>query len=105
MGEAVQLLFIRQSGSGHAGAAQILCRAVSPPDDRADHSISGFTLSQWASEAKFVTIRVGQVEEPLTTRSSFLLKIQERPRNITSITKPRPEEASVITFSETWPKA
>ena len=40
-----------------------------------------------------------------TTRSSFLLKIQERPRNTTSITKPRPEEASLMTFSETWPKA
>ena len=28
---------------------------------------------------------------PSTTRSSFLLKIQERPRNATSITKPKPE--------------
>lgn len=39
------------------------------------------------------------------TRSSFLLKIQERPRNASSITRPTPEEASFITFSETWPKA
>src|SRR6266851_4395726 len=29
------------------------------------HGISGYTLSQWPSEAKFVAIRVGQVEEPL----------------------------------------
>ena len=27
--------------------------------------VSSFTLSQWRSEAKFVTIRVGEVEEPL----------------------------------------
>jgi hypothetical protein len=33
--------------------------------ERSCHGISGFTLSQWPSEAKFVTIRVGQVEEPL----------------------------------------
>jgi len=39
-----------------------------------------------------------------TTCSSFLLNIQERPRNTTSITKPMPEEASLMSFSETWPK-
>ena len=39
------------------------------------------------------------------TRSSFLLRIQERPRNATSITMPRPDEASFMSFSETWPKA
>ena len=39
------------------------------------------------------------------TCSSFLLSIQERPRNATSITKPRPEDASFMSFSETWPKA
>jgi hypothetical protein len=42
-----------------------------PPADtgqvvgRSCHSIRCFTLSQWPSEAKFVTIRVRQVEEPL----------------------------------------
>jgi hypothetical protein len=35
-------------------------------DDAADTGqVIRFTLSQWPSEAKFVTIRVGQVEEPL----------------------------------------
>ena len=40
-----------------------------------------------------------------TMRSSFLLRIHERPRNATSIARPRPDEASLMTFSETWPKA
>ena len=40
-----------------------------------------------------------------TTCSSLLLNIQERPRNTTSITKPMPEEVSLMSFSETWPKA
>lgn len=40
-----------------------------------------------------------------TTRSSFLLKNQERPRNATNIPKPRCEETSSMSFSETWPKA
>ena len=39
------------------------------------------------------------------TRSSFLLRIQERPRKAISMTRPRLEEASLMTFSETWPKA
>ena len=29
------------------------------------HGVSGIILSQWPSEAKFVTIRVGEMEEPL----------------------------------------
>jgi hypothetical protein len=40
-----------------------------------------------------------------TTCSNLLLNIQERPRNTTSITKPMPEEVSLMSFSETWPKA
>jgi hypothetical protein len=36
-----------------------------------------------------------------TTCSNFLLNIQERPRNTTSITKPMPEEVSLMSFSET----
>jgi hypothetical protein len=39
------------------------------------------------------------------TRSSFLLRIQESPRNTTSSATDRLEEASLKTFSETWPKA
>ena len=40
-----------------------------------------------------------------TTRSSFRLSIQERPRNATSITTPTPEDASFMAFSESRPNA
>src|SRR5882757_1778774 len=60
--------------------------------------------SYFAAKTRFA---VAPAERQLrsTTRSSFLLKIQNRPRNATSSAKARPEEASLITFSETWPKA
>lgn len=35
-----------------------------------------------------------------TIRSSFLLSSQDKPRNATSITMPRPEEALLMAFSE-----
>ena len=37
--------------------------------------------------------------------SSFLLRIHDSKRNTISITMPRPEKASLISFSETWPNA
>ena len=40
-----------------------------------------------------------------TLAQEYLLRTQPRARNASNITKPRPEEASLMTFSETWPKA
>ncbi len=42
---------------------------------------------------------------PLDDPLELLAQIHERPRNAKSIAKPTPEEASLMSFSETWPKA
>ena len=60
-------------------------------------------LGHPATNAGVVLTRALQLRS--RTRSSFLLKIQERPRKAINIIKPRLEDALLMTFSETWPKA
>ena len=60
-------------------------------------------LGHPATNAGVVLTRALQLRS--RTRSSFLLKIQERPRKAINIIKPRLEDALLMTVSETWPKA
>ena len=74
-------------------------------DDLADDRTAGHDLVLVANNGHAAPVMLLARQLRSATRSSFLLKNHDNPRNSASITSPTPCEASLITFSESCPNA